>query len=114
MPIKAVTHKPYKKSNKPRERAGKYSHLYRTPRWRKIRAHQLTIEPLCQLLCKEAGIDTPATVCDHVEPHRGDMVKFWNGPFQSSCKQCHDSVKQAFEKSGKVIRKIGVDGYPVE
>jgi len=53
-------------------------------------------------------------VCDHIEPHRGNMVKFWNGPFQSLCKQCHDSVKQAFEKSGKVIKKIGLDGYPIE
>src|SRR6266404_1730756 len=33
-------------------------------------AHQLRIEPLCRL-CLEAGRVTPATVADHVTPHRG-------------------------------------------
>jgi hypothetical protein len=23
----------------------------------------------------------PATICDHVEPHHGDVNKFWLGPF---------------------------------
>lgn len=113
MPTKASTHKPYKQQEgKARERAGKYSHLYRTPRWRAIRKSQLQIEPLCRL-CYKNGIVKLANICDHIEPHRGNMVKFWNGPFQSLCKHCHDSYKQAFEKSGKQYRKIGVDGYPI-
>jgi 5-methylcytosine-specific restriction enzyme A len=29
----------------------------------------------------------PATICDHVEPHRGDVNKFWLGPFMSLCKR---------------------------
>jgi hypothetical protein len=38
-------------------------------------------------------------VCDHVDPHRGDPVKFFDGPFQSLCKWHHDSVKQAIENA---------------
>jgi 5-methylcytosine-specific restriction protein A len=113
MPTKSATHKPCNRPVEHRERAGRFSCLYRTQRWRRIRAHQLAVEPLCRI-CRDNGVDTPATICDHVEPHRGNMVKFWSGPFQSLCKQCHDSVKQAFEKSGKLIKKIGVDGYPIE
>jgi hypothetical protein len=30
-----------------------------------------------------------ATECDHIQPHRGDPVKFYSGPFQSLCKSCH-------------------------
>lgn len=71
---------------------------YGTPRWKGIRRHQLTIEPCCRK-CAALGRVTIATVCDHVEPHRGDMVKFYAGPFQSLCKPCHDRVKQAEERA---------------
>ncbi|MCJ2010440.1 ATP-binding protein [Methylobacterium sp. J-092] len=43
---------------------------------------------------------TPATVCDHVEPHRGDVERFWAGPFQSVCAHCHNSHKQRQERQG--------------
>ena len=73
-----------------------YSGLYATSRWRKLRQTQLFKEPLCAM-CKAQGRITEATVVDHIEPHRGDMDKFWHGPFQSLCKRCHDSHKQRFE-----------------
>lgn len=53
-------------------------------------------------------------MCDHIEPHKGDPEKFWNGPFQSLCKAHHDSDKQVLEKSGRRKVQIGVDGYPIE
>ena len=46
------------------------AHLYDTARWRRVRAYQLQIEPLCRM-CAEQGRTTPANVVDHVEPHRG-------------------------------------------
>jgi hypothetical protein len=117
LPIRPFTHKPYKDnteaSTSGRSSAGKYNQLYTLPRWRKIRANQLKREPLCKY-CMDAGTTTSATICDHIEPHRGNMIKFWSGPFQSLCKSCHDSHKKAFEQSGRVIKRIGVDGYPVE
>jgi hypothetical protein len=45
------------------------------PDWARRRAHQLRIEPLCRL-CLEAGRVTPATVADHIVPHRGDFTAF--------------------------------------
>ena len=64
--------------------------LYDDPRWERRRKLQLSEHPWCELWCKEKGIYTPATVADHVEPHRGDPVKFFTGKLQSACKICHD------------------------
>ena len=69
---------------------------YKRARWAEIRAAQLAAEPLCRM-CVEAGRVMPATVCDHVEPHRGDPAKFWAGPFQSLCAGCHSAHKQREE-----------------
>jgi 5-methylcytosine-specific restriction protein A len=112
MPIKPKTFRTQHDSGSSRERAGRFSHLYKTYRWKKLRAHEIKVEPLCAD-CLSRGIITPATVRDHIEPHRGDLQKFWHGKRQSLCKQCHDSHKQAEEKSGKRVREIGFDGFPV-
>jgi hypothetical protein len=50
-----------------------------------------------------------ATICDHVEPHHGDVNRFWLGPFQSLCKECHDSTKRFIELHG-FRPDIGLDG----
>lgn len=70
--------------------------LYSTARWQAIRAQQLRDERLCRV-CIKQGIATLATVCDHEQPHCGDVDRFWSGPFQSLCKPCHDSAKQREE-----------------
>lgn len=88
--------------------------LYTQRRWRKLRARQLAREPLCRM-CLVDGRVTAATICDHVEPHRGDMMKFWAGPFQSLCAEHHNRVKQSMEKGGnkRTLRPvIGLDGWP--
>jgi len=71
--------------------------LYSLAAWRKIRADQLRREPLCRF-CIANGIARAATTCDHVEPHRGDVARFWAGPFQSLCAPCHSSAKQRAEQ----------------
>jgi hypothetical protein len=71
--------------------------LYSTIRWARIRMAQLSAEPLCRM-CAERGGVTPATVCDHATPHRGDADRFWDGPFQSLCAPCHNSDKQRAER----------------
>ena len=83
-------------SNSRRTSAGTYKSWYTEARWRSLRKSQLSAEPLCAF-CKEAGCITEATICDHIEPHGGDRVKFWVGPFQSLCKKCHDSTKQSMD-----------------
>ena len=61
-----------------------------TSRWQRARASFLKRHPLC-FSCLEGGVTTPATVVDHVVPHRGDMVLFWEKlNWQSLCKQHHD------------------------
>src|SRR5690606_3069756 len=86
---------------------------YKTQRWQRLRARQLRDSPLCAF-CLRQGRITPATVCDHTEPHSGDQQKFWDaGNLQSLCKPCHDSDKQRIEKGGPPKPTIGLDGWPV-
>jgi len=65
-----------------------WAHLYNSARWRKIRARQLVKAPLCAE-CMKHGVFTMATDVDHIRPHRGDVVLFFRGPFQSLCHSCH-------------------------
>lgn len=59
-------------------------------RWRAARKSYLQHNPLCRL-CREEGRLTPATVVDHIVPHRGDEKLFWNEDnWQPLCKTCHD------------------------
>lgn len=76
---------------------------YQTPEWRAIRKRQLEMEPNCRAH-RKAGELVKATVCDHIEPHRGDKVRFFAGPFQSLCKPCHDSAKQREERAARSAR----------
>jgi len=85
---------------------------YKTARWQAIAKHQLTVEPLCET-CSKAGRVTMATVCDHRDPHRGDPVKFWNGPFQSLCAIHHDVTKQREEERGYAVGN-DVAGRPTD
>ena len=79
-------------------------------KWRKLRRAHLAREPLCRECLKEGKV-TPATDVDHIEPHRGDKDKFWNGAKQSLCAQCHG--RKSAEENGKRVRpKIEVDGSP--
>ena len=58
--------------------------------WRKARAAFLKRHPLC-VECQKEGRLTPATVVDHIVPHRGDQQLFWDeGNWQALCKGCHN------------------------
>ena len=59
-------------------------------RWRSARAVFLKKNPLC-VKCREIGKLTPATIVDHIIPHRGDPILFWDqSNWQPLCKDCHD------------------------
>lgn len=59
--------------------------------WQLAREGYLRRHPLC-VTCKDAGRAVPATVVDHIRPHRGDKVLFWDSSnWQAVCKRCHDS-----------------------
>lgn len=59
-------------------------------RWRDARKLFLDKNPLC-VQCMQKGELTPATVVDHIIPHRGDQRLFWDeNNWQPLCKSCHD------------------------
>jgi 5-methylcytosine-specific restriction protein A len=84
---------------------------YRHRRWKRIRARQLAIEPLCRL-CKLDGRVTPANIVDHVERHFGDPQKFWNGKLQSVCRSCHEVRKKFIEARGFSRDVDPLTGWP--
>ncbi|GIV49880.1 MAG: hypothetical protein KatS3mg038_0401 [Candidatus Kapaibacterium sp.] len=57
--------------------------------WRRAREKYLQANPLC-VACLAAGKYTPATIVDHIIPHRGDARLFWDvNNWQSLCASCH-------------------------
>lgn len=93
--------------------ASEYHKLYDRALWKRLRAQQLMANPLCAF-CLARGIVTEATIADHIKPHKGDESLFFdNNNLQSLCKECHDSDKQALERTGKRLVHIGLDGWPI-
>lgn len=74
---------------------------YKLAKWARIRDAQFSMHPLC-VMCMAEDVVTPANVCDHVTPHRGDEAAFWSGPFQSLCEHHHNSTKQREERGSGV------------
>ena len=73
-----------------REQRPGYSKLYKTARWQRLRKRVLSAQPLC-VECGRYGILTPATVVDHITPHKGNQRLFWDEDnLQALCKSCHD------------------------
>lgn len=59
-------------------------------KWQSARLQFLDQNPLCAE-CQRNGHITPATVVDHIVPHRGNKDLFWNRRnWQALCKTCHD------------------------
>lgn len=62
---------------------------YGTLRWQQLRAEALRLYPLC-VDCLAVGHTEPSTDADHVLPHRGDPVLFWDlGNLRGRCHSCH-------------------------
>ena len=60
-------------TNKP-----EWQRWYNSKQWKALRKYQLAREPLCRM-CGASGRLTPATVVDHVTPHKGDYGLFLDG-----------------------------------
>lgn len=95
-----------------RSRTEPWRKWYALKRWRTFRADWLRRHPWCAI-CLSFKRSRPANVVDHVIPHRGDPLKFWGGPFQSLCAECHDNVKAAEEARG-YSRVPDADGWPAD
>lgn len=82
-------------------------------RWQKERAAFLIANPLCAFH-KKRGQVVAAVVVDHKIPHRGNLDLFWDkSNWQPLCKHCHDSYKQAMERSGRIPGCSGA-GIPID
>lgn len=80
-----IKHKKQKERERPTSTARGYNY-----RWQKVRKMYLRENPLC-VECLRVGIITPATVVDHINPHRGDQDKLWDSDnLQSLCESCHN------------------------
>lgn len=66
-------------------------------RWRKASREFLSRAE--NAICAMCGL-RPATLVDHIIPHKGDMKLFWDeSNWQGACKRCHD-VKTDKEDGG--------------
>lgn len=64
-----------------------------TSKWQQAREGFLAAHPKC------AKCGAPATVVDHVTPHKGDKRLFWQrSNWQPLCTPCHSSTKQREER----------------
>ena len=90
-----------------------YRRLYFTPQWRRLRRAQLAAHPFCRM-CEAMGRTTPATIPDHITPHRGNPALFFDPDnLQSLCSPHHSSTKARIEH-GRRINGVGVDGWPAQ
>lgn len=87
---------------------------YKSKAWQRLRQHQLSKHPYCQCpIHKGENKAYLATVADHVEPHRGDKHKFFNGKLQSLTAVCHNSIKQQIENTG-TFKGVDDQGNPLD
>ena len=71
------------------DRASAFERGYNS-RWQNVSKRFLANHPFCAE-CERNGKLIPATVVDHVNPHRGDEELFWSeSNWQPLCKKCHD------------------------
>ncbi|MFK7238635.1 HNH endonuclease [Acinetobacter baumannii] len=79
--------------------------------WKKHRDQFLLEHPLC-VECRRKGYVMPATVVDHIIPHKGDKDLFWNkSNWQPLC-ETHHNIKTASEDRGAwmpVVNKPVID-----
>ena len=84
------------------ERRGSFSQaaagLINSKAWRRASKAFLAVNPMCAE-CARQGPDTLAAHVDHIVPHRGDDVLFWDeaSNWQPLCKPCHSRKTQRGE-----------------
>ena len=80
-----------------KDRANAFKRGYNS-QWQKARKCFLLKNPFC-LECQQEGKLKPATVVDHINPHRGDEKLFWDeSNWQPLCKRCHDKKTRTIDQ----------------
>lgn len=72
-------------------------------KWEKERAAFLKLNPRCA----RPGCGAPASLVDHIVPHKGDQRLFWSrSNWQPLCTSCHSRWKQAQENRASRERSL--------
>jgi 5-methylcytosine-specific restriction enzyme A len=68
--------------------------------WQKARAGFLAHHSHCEMLIVSGQrCGKPASVVDHIKPHKGNRALFWRRDnWQALCTHCHNSKKQRQER----------------
>lgn len=113
MPKRAPTHKPIMlairraASEQYEARRGTRTQRMYDNRWARYSKQRLQLHPWC-VACENRGEVRRAVITDHVIPHKGNAVLFWDETnHQSLCKEDHDR-KTALEDGGfgnRVVRR---------
>lgn len=76
---------------------------YSLARWKRLRMQVLERDMFtCKCGCNVLEGDTSQLVADHIKPHRGDPVLFWDPRnLQTLLKTCHDRIKQREERRAR-------------
>lgn len=93
-----VQHAKQERQEYDRRRGSARSRGY-TRQWEKARLRWLQEHPLCAE-CERQDTLTAATIVDHIIPHRGDMVLFWDETNWRSLCVPHHNEKTAREDGG--------------
>ena len=90
-----------------RQRGSAHARGYNA-RWERERKAFLEAHPLCMCEEHQARDDAPAgDTVDHIIPHRGDPVLFWDQRnWQTMTKRCHD--RKTAREDGRWGRREGV------
>ncbi len=82
-----------------RDRRGTRHEQGYTNDWHRARTRYLSEHPLC-VMGQARGRISPANVVDHIIPHRGDEVLFWDETnWQALCAPCHNGPKRRQENA---------------
>ena len=83
------------------------------PRWRRYRDVYLSRNPWCRR-CAGRGVDTRATVVNHIRPHKGSTRLFWlRSNHEPLCATCHNGPTQSYERTGRE-RGCDLSGNPLD
>lgn len=103
---------PKRDRTRERERQGAHARGY-DHRWRRASKSFLANNPFCVICAARpyplSVIPVPATVVDHVKPHRGDKELFWDETnWQALCTPCHN------RKTARESRDARIDAMELE
>ena len=97
MPTRPQVHRSHPPRPRPDDRPTSAERGYNA-RWCGSLAY-LREHPLC-VDCEAEGLLVPATVVDHVRPHKGDQELFWDEANWASRCERHHNAKTAREDGG--------------